>query len=84
MFVVADSEKRTKALVEAANSDYAAARTSMIAGLLVTLLIGAVLAAWIIRGLLRQLGGDPAYANEVVQAFAARRPAGQGSNQAGR
>ena len=42
----------------------------MIAGLLVTLLIGAGLAAWIIRSLLRQLGGDPAYANEVVQAVA--------------
>ena len=70
MFVIADSEKRTKALVEVANSDYVAARTSMIAGLLVTLLIGVVLAAWIIRGLLRQLGGDPAYANEVVQIIA--------------
>ena len=68
--VVADSEKRTKVLMEAAVADYGSARNTMFAGLLITLVIGAVLAAWIIRSLLRQLGGDPAYANEVVQAVA--------------
>lgn len=69
--VVADAEKRSKALADAAAAEYASARTSMLIGLVVTLLLGAGLATWIIRSVLRQLGADPAYASEVVQAVAA-------------
>jgi methyl-accepting chemotaxis protein len=68
--VVASSEMRSKTLMDAANADYVAARTTMIVGLLITLFVGVALAIWIIRSVLRQLGADPAYANEVVQAIA--------------
>ena len=67
---VSESEKRSKVIMEAAATDYAAARNAMVIGLVVTLLIGAGVSLWIIRSVLRQLGGDPAYANEVVQAVA--------------
>jgi methyl-accepting chemotaxis protein len=69
-YVTAESEKRNKSVTDTAVADYQSARTTMISGLLATLLVGVMLAVWIIRGLLRQLGGDPAYANDVVQAIA--------------
>ena len=68
--IVTDAEQRAKAMTDAAAADYAAARTAMIGALVVTLLIGVALAAWVIRSVMRQLGGDPAYAVEVVQAIA--------------
>ncbi len=51
--------------------DYATARTVMIAVLLAALAAGAVLAFVIVRGLLRQLGGEPGYATEVANRIAA-------------
>jgi methyl-accepting chemotaxis protein len=69
--IIADSEKRSKAIVDAAVGEYERARMSMFAVFALALVIGAGLALWIIRSILSQLGADPAYARDVVQAVAA-------------
>jgi methyl-accepting chemotaxis protein len=51
---------------EESAKDYAAARTLMIGIVLAALLAGVTLAFVIVRALIRQLGGEPAYAAEVV------------------
>ena len=68
--VLKEGEKRSKAVQEVANAEYLSSRTATLIGFLLTLVIGIVLAIWITRGLLKQLGGDPAYAVEVVRAIA--------------
>jgi methyl-accepting chemotaxis protein len=65
-----ESEKRSKAIREAAGVEYQAARMFSLISFLAALAIGVALGIWIIRGLLRQLGGDPAYAAAVVKAVA--------------
>ena len=68
--VVADADTRSKTLVEDAAAAYAGARTAMVAIFALALVVGTMLAMLVIRSLMKQLGGDPAYAAEVVQAVA--------------
>ena len=56
---------------EAAEHTYALGRNAMLALGALALLVGAVAATLITRGLLRQLGGEPAYAAEVAGQIAA-------------
>jgi methyl-accepting chemotaxis protein len=53
-----------------ARADYAAGRNTMLATAAAALLLGIGGAVWLSRGVLRQLGGEPAYATEVVRRIA--------------
>jgi methyl-accepting chemotaxis protein len=66
--IVKENERRSNAVQEAATVEFLASRTISLISFVVSLVIGVALAIWIIRGLLKQLGGDPAYAVEVVRA----------------
>ena len=67
---------RAQQVTEANNisaSTLSAANTTMaemIWGSIAAALLAAVLAVWIVRGVLRQLGGEPAYAAEVMSRIA--------------
>jgi methyl-accepting chemotaxis protein len=54
----------------AARADYAAGRNLVLATVAAALLLGVGSAVWLTRGVLRQLGGEPAYATEVVRRIA--------------
>lgn len=49
---------------------YEASRTMLLAFLAAAALIGTGMAVWIVRDVIRQLGGEPAYAQEVVSEVA--------------
>lgn len=64
-------EKSADAAAAQARADYAQARATMIGGSLLSVLVALACGAWMVRRLMRQLGGEPAYAAEVANAIAA-------------
>jgi len=68
--IIKETEKRTAAIRDEAREKYQDARLASTMLVLLSLVIGSSLGYWIIRGVLRQLGGDPSYAAEVVRAVA--------------
>jgi methyl-accepting chemotaxis protein len=68
--IVEETDKRAKALLADAATEYNLARIVLLAVLLGSLACGGVLGVWMIRGVRRQLGGDPGYASDVVRAVA--------------
>jgi methyl-accepting chemotaxis protein len=63
---VAEANKISAGALSAANSTM----FGMVWGSLAAALLAAILGVWIVRGILRQLGGEPAYAAEVVSKIA--------------
>ncbi|MDO8261986.1 MAG: methyl-accepting chemotaxis protein, partial [Gallionella sp.] len=63
---VTEANKITASTLSAANTTM----TGMIWGSLAAALLAAVFGVWIVRGILRQLGGEPAYAAEVMSRIA--------------
>ncbi len=55
---------------EEAELAYSASRRTMLAILVFAVLVAAGVAIWIVRDVARQLGGDPAYAQEVMREIA--------------
>ena len=63
---VAEANRISTGALSAANSTM----FGMVWGSLAAALLAAILGVWIVRGILRQLGGEPAYAAEVVSKIA--------------
>ena len=63
---VAEANNITASTLSAANSTM----TGMIWGSIAAALLAAVFGVWIVRGILRQLGGEPGYAAEVMSRIA--------------
>ena len=63
---VTEANKITSNTLSAANTTM----TEMIWGSIAAALLAAVFGVWIVRGILRQLGGEPAYAAEVMSRIA--------------
>ncbi len=63
--------KQNEAAVQNAAQEYASARILMLVFVAVALLVGIVAAVTITRALMRQLGGEPGYAADVVNRIAA-------------
>ncbi len=64
-------EKLSEEAAEAAEAAYASARQWMVALVLLAVALAVGTAVFFTRGLLRQLGGEPAYATEVANRIAA-------------
>ncbi len=69
--LAAFEEQLNRQAADEAMAAYASGRTAMLVSSGLALLIGIGAAALLMRGILRQLGGEPAYATEVVQRIAA-------------
>lgn len=63
-------EKQNQAAVEKLNRDYTFAVTFLACAVLLALVIGCLLAWWITRGILKQLGGEPDYAVAIAGKIA--------------
>ena len=68
--MIASQEKNTAARVESAHLAYSSARMLVISLVALALVLGVLIAVWIIRTILAQLGGEPAYVAEVVKRVA--------------
>jgi methyl-accepting chemotaxis protein len=68
--VTSDGLARAAALRATADQEYRVARAESVVGFLLAAMVGIAFGLWIARRLLRQLGGDPAYATTIVRAVA--------------
>lgn len=55
---------------EAVAAEYAATRYTLFGALAVITLLATGIAIWIVRGIMRQIGGEPAYAQDVLRQIA--------------
>jgi len=69
--LMAKEEEQNKAAAAEADEDYAHGRTMLLVSTLLALATGIAAAALLTRGIVRQLGGEPGYAADVVQRIAA-------------
>jgi methyl-accepting chemotaxis protein len=65
--MISFQQKNTAETMEKAHSAYSSARILMISLAGLALVLGALIAVWIIRSVLAQLGGEPTYVAEVVK-----------------
>lgn len=68
--MIASQEKLTAEKVAAANTDYSSSRMLVIALAAAAILLGALIGWLIIRSILTQMGGEPAYAEQIVSRIA--------------
>ncbi|MHC1711307.1 MAG: methyl-accepting chemotaxis protein [Solidesulfovibrio sp.] len=68
--LVASNEAGGEQSGEAAVTAFRSGRTTVLAGIVAALLVGAALAVWLIRNVLAQLGQDPGYLQTVAQKVA--------------
>ncbi len=55
---------------EAVAAEYVATRYTLFGALALITLLATVIAVWIVRGIMRQIGGEPAYAQDVLRQIA--------------
>ena len=63
-------ETSNQAEYEAAQADYVVARNTLLISALLSLLVAAALAVWVVRSIMAQLGGEPADVAQLANAIA--------------
>ena len=63
-------EASNQAEYEAAQADYVVARNTLLTSALLSLLVAAALAVWVVRSIMAQLGGEPADVAQLANAIA--------------